>query len=76
MPRLMPILFSTVALANLNTSTSTFITRGGSVSFFEAFALYSTIVSATVLVELVIVHNLARRKLRVSFSNQKVYHDR
>eukprot|EP01094_Clydonella_sp_ATCC50884_P016393 TRINITY_DN2724_c1_g1_i2.p1 TRINITY_DN2724_c1_g1~~TRINITY_DN2724_c1_g1_i2.p1 ORF type:complete len:362 (-),score=126.96 TRINITY_DN2724_c1_g1_i2:9-1094(-) len=60
MPRLMPILFATVALSNTNASTSRLIPRASDVTWFEAFALASTIATAFVLLELIIVHNFAR----------------
>ena len=64
MPRLMPILFATVALTGANVSTSRFIPRADQVTFFEIFALVSTLMTALVLLELIIVHNFARHGYR------------
>uniref|UniRef100_A0A7S4IAF3 Neurotransmitter-gated ion-channel ligand-binding domain-containing protein n=1 Tax=Vannella robusta TaxID=1487602 RepID=A0A7S4IAF3_9EUKA len=64
MPRLMPILIAVVALANLNSSTSDIVTRSNTSSFFEAYALFATIITALVLLELVMVHLLGKNKMR------------
>eukprot|EP01095_Lingulamoeba_sp_RSL-Kostka_P014604 TRINITY_DN6424_c2_g1_i1.p1 TRINITY_DN6424_c2_g1~~TRINITY_DN6424_c2_g1_i1.p1 ORF type:complete len:385 (+),score=64.19 TRINITY_DN6424_c2_g1_i1:92-1246(+) len=64
LPRLMPILFTTVSISTFSAELSNFSTRSNEVSFLGSFATMSLFLIAFVLLELLIVHSLNRHNLR------------
>lgn len=64
MPRLMPIMFAVVNLANINASLATIIPRSSDTTWIEVFALVSVLFATLVVLELLVVHNFARHGYR------------